>query len=290
MVVGYHVGLSYWLRVSFPGIEYIEPISYFCTSSEPFWGGGAPPSAMFTPRASTALPASIGMTFAVLTLVWEIFYVTVKFDNVVAYSTYLRESGTHVWLTVYGWQVILPWNTAEVFYGEYGAWADREYSSVKHVENAWARVVEGSHGLTAGGFSILAIVAAAFQKYAYADVATGVAMAMQFMNAFLYTINYLLDLKDPRPNLNTPTVRGGGRRSLTARPQCSPHPPSHENCCAHGGAPTMLQDEFPIGILSIKRPFMYVNIPWVVMPTYVIIRLLVHLWDGTAWNGTPASC
>ncbi|KAJ1624909.1 hypothetical protein T492DRAFT_881014 [Pavlovales sp. CCMP2436] len=96
------------------------------------------------------------MMFAVLTLCWEICYITFKFDETRKYADYLKASGTHVWFTYYGWDMILPWNTALVFYGEYGAWADREYSALRMVYSSWARIIEGSHGISAEapGFSV----------------------------------------------------------------------------------------------------------------------------------------
>lgn len=147
-------GLRSWWKV--PGLTLIEPVSYY-------W-----------------------MMFAILTWLWEICFISFKFRETRTYADYLMAADKHVWLTSYGWQMILPWNTAVVFYAEYGAWADRDYSALKLDENLWARAIEGSHGFAAGGFSLLAMIFAAQFSQAQLLITMSVGMAAQGMNAFLY--------------------------------------------------------------------------------------------------------
>ena len=68
-------------------------------------------------------------------------------------------------------------------------------------------------------------------------VALSVAMGSQLMNSILYLMNYFIQCNDPC-NINYNTT------------------------------------SFPTGTGLIKRPFMYVNVLWFVMPSYVILYVL----------------
>ena len=65
-------------------------------------------------------------------------------------------------------------------------------------------------------------------------------MGSQFMNSVLYMANYFIQIKDPNNiNYNTP--------------------------------------EFPCGPFLLKRPFMWVNLLWSIMPAYVIYNSLTSV-------------
>ena len=171
----------------------------------------------------------------ILTGIWELSFIT-NYDNINNISHTLIESKTHVWTNEYSILSILPWNLAYIFYGEYGAYADREYMATK---DNWSKVIEGSHAILCAVFSLLCIVYKIKLNRRNYLVSISIAMGCQLMNSILYLMNYFIQCNDPfNVNYNT--------------------------------------SSFPTGNFLSKRRFMYVNVFWFVMPSYVIIDLLMN--------------
>ena len=174
------------------------------------------------------------LTFTILTGIWEYYYVTNR-NLVINKSEYLLSTNTHVWNTYYDINMILPHNTAYIFYSEYGAYADREYMSNK---DKWSIMIEGSHALFCAFFAFLAL----FFNYLENDknfyISISISMASQCMNSILYMGEYFIQTKTPSSiNYNS--------------------------------------DKFPCGNYLINRPFMYINIFWTVMPIYILASYLI---------------
>ena len=169
----------------------------------------------------------------ILTGIWEVCYIF-NDAKVIKIAQNLLENKSHVWTNTYDLSYILPNKLSEIFYGEYGAYADREYMTLK---DNWSRIIEGTHAIFCGLFSFLTL----FYREEKVDnkffILLGVAMGSQLMNSILYMGQYFIQIYDIN-NVNYDTVA------------------------------------FPTGFALLKRPFMYVNILWTVMPSYVIIRSL----------------
>ena len=174
-------------------------------------------------------------TFTVLTGLWEISYIT-NYDHDNSISRDLLKTNTHAWTNKYSIQSILPWRFSEIFYGEYGAYADREYMSEK---DSWSHFIEGSHCIWCGGYCLLALIMSLTKGITseHYTVAMAFAMGNQFMNSILYLSEYTIQINDPN-NVNYNTV------------------------------------EFPTGILLSKRAFMWVNILWIINPAIIIYKHL----------------
>ena len=171
----------------------------------------------------------------ILTGIWEFSFIT-NYENVSNISRSLIESKTHVWTNQYSILSILPWNLAYIFYGEYGAYADREYMATK---DDWSKVIEGTHAILCAVFSLLCIVYKIKRNERNYLVSISIAMGCQLMNSILYLMNYFIQCNEPfNVNFNS--------------------------------------SSFPMGNFLSKRGFMYVNILWFVMPSYVIIDLLMN--------------
>lgn len=165
--------------------------------------------------------------FTILTGLWELVYI-LNHNKSIKISNNLIKTNKHVWFNNYKLNMLLPWNFSLIFYGEYGAYADREYMTNKDI---WSRVIEGSHLLFCGIISYIAIILNII-NYKY-DILLGTAMGAQSMNSILYMFEYYNQTKD----INS----------------------INYNC-----------NSFPLGTLWCKRPFMYINILWTIMPLYVI--------------------
>ena len=61
----------------------------------------------------------------------------------------------HVWTSNYDLYYVLPWKLSEIFYSEYGAYADREYM---FLGDHWSRVIEGTHAFFCAGLSLTALI------------------------------------------------------------------------------------------------------------------------------------
>jgi hypothetical protein len=174
----------------------------------------------------------------ILTGLWEISFIS-DYKSTNLYSTELLKNKTHVWTNNYDLTYVLPWKLSHIFYAEYGAYADREYMTIR---NDWSRIIEGTHAIFCGLFSLLAIQYKLRDMTNTYKISLGIAMGSQLMNSILYMGNYFIECNSPDSlNLNTTT--------------------------------------FPTGKYLNNRPFMYVNIFWTVMPLIIIIDLLMFNGD-----------
>ena len=155
-------------------------------------------------------------------------------NSVIDTSKQLIKNREHVWTNKYPISVIIPKNFSKIFYSEYGAWADREYMTNT---NKWSAFVEGSHCLFCAGLSLVSLIYYYYGNNLNFYIALSTAMGNQFMNSVLYLAEYTIQVRDPNSlNFNT--------------------------------------DKFPTGVMLLKRPFMWINILWIVMPVYIVLKLL----------------
>lgn len=169
----------------------------------------------------------------ILTLIWELSYI-INYYDVVKMSKSLLINEEHVWTKHYQITDINPWNLSPIFYSEYGAYADREYMSET---DQWSKIVEGSHLIFCGIFSICAIVSRANYSVNLYNIFATLSMGSQLMNSILYMSNYFLQSKmEDSVNFDNST--------------------------------------FPMGNGLSDRPFMWVNIFWTVMPIYCLYKLI----------------
>ena len=170
------------------------------------------------------------ITFIILTGFWEIIYI-LDGNLVTQMSNDLLDNHQHVWYNSYNLSYILPWQFSTIFYAEYGAYADREYMNLK---DGWSHVIEGSHMFLVSLFLIVAMACARIHglKSDHYTYTLGGAMFAQFMNSFLYVSEYEIQTRNHHSiNYNTP--------------------------------------DFPLGTAWSKRPFMYVNFLWMILPVFV---------------------
>lgn len=191
-------------------------------------------------------------TFIILTGFWEIIYLSNYKYIAQDLAQELINTHTHVWFNNYNLNYILPWKFSGIFYAEYGAYADREYMSMK---DNWSHLIEGSHCIFVSLFLILALVCALWkgldsEHYTYS---LAFAMGTQFMNSLLYMGEYSIQTYDSHSvNYNT--------------------------------------DDFPLGEAWSKRPFMYVNILWMILPAIVTYMHLTRTYDtrfNASYYGRP---
>ena len=175
------------------------------------------------------------LSFTILTGIWEICFI-INYHHINKLSLQLINNKQHVWTNSYSIDYILPWKLANIFYAEYGAWADREYM-IDY--NYWSRLIEGSHSGFCGLFSLLGMI----YRLEYINkkylVCIVLSMGTQLMNSILYIGQYLIQIND-KNNVN------------------------------------YLHNNFPAGFLLIKRYFMYINIFWTIMPSYVLYKTLTN--------------
>ena len=150
------------------------------------------------------------------------------------YSKRIIINKKSVWTNKYDISYILPWNFSNIFYAEYGAYADREYMQIT---DNWSRLIEGSHAIMCGIFALLSIIFKIIGKEPHFYFSISVCMGAQLMNSVLYMINYFHQMYDPS-NVN------------------------------------FITPYFPAGTFLEKRPFMYINILWTILPSYIILILL----------------
>ena len=158
-----------------------------------------------------------------------------NYNNVINMSSKLLQYKQHVWTNKYNLNIILPWNLSHVFYSEYGAYADREYMTNK---DKWSRIIEGTHLLLCGLFSLMTIYFYHNKLLHKYYICLGISMGSQLMNSILYCGQYLIQTKN-KNSINYNTSR------------------------------------FPCGKYLDKRPFMWINMFWFLMPSYI---LLIHLF------------
>lgn len=172
------------------------------------------------------------ITFTVMTGIWEIFYLSNR-PQVKSMSMELRHSHRHVWTNYYSITKLIPSEFSKIFYSEYGAYADREYITLR---DNWSLEIEGTHAILSGLTSLIGIVS----KYNSFDrwlIWIVISMSCQLMNSILYLGQYFIETR----------------------------------CCDSVNYDT---PNFPCGIYLIKRPFMYINIFWTIMPLYILTTIL----------------
>jgi len=173
--------------------------------------------------------------FTVLTGLWESAYI-ISHKQSVEISNRLVDMDLNVWTERYSLSMLLPWNFFVIFYGEYGAFADREYMTNKDI---WSRSIEGTHAIFCGLFSLAAIILYYVGQFEAYNITLSVAMGSQLMNSILYMGQYYIETK----NKNSVNYNNS---------------------------------DFQLGTLWYKRPFMYVNLFWTIMPIYSITRQLYN--------------
>ena len=170
------------------------------------------------------------LCMTVLTGIWECSYLT-NYDSIVNESKLLIQNNEHVWTNNYTLEYILPWKLAYIFYAEYGAWADREYMSNSDL---WSHTVEGTHAVFCATFALFGLVARCHRRYIKSLIVIGMAMAFQLMNSILYMVEYGIQ------------------------------------CNQQNSVNYFNNTNFPLGNLMVKRPFMYVNVFWLLCPTFIL--------------------
>lgn len=170
------------------------------------------------------------LAFTILTGLWECAYI-IGYAEVRQGAIALVDTGHHVWTSDYPIDYLLPWKLASIFYGEYGAYADRLYMAKSGV---WSRIIEGTHATYCAIFSCGFFWSVRKSWQRRATVFKSVAMGCQLMNSILYMGQYFIQMSE-KGSANYPT-------------------PS-----------------FPAGIALIRRPFMYVNVFWTFLPALIII-------------------
>lgn len=174
------------------------------------------------------------MMITIITFVWEFSYI-VNYNEISKYAKYLKDSETHVWKNKYNLSYILPWEMASIFYAEYSAYADREYGSFT---DDWSKTVESSHAIFCGLFCLFAIILKILNKKQHYLIVISIAMGSQLMNSILYLVEYLIQMND---------IRSVNYYNTT---------------------------DFPAGKMLSKRPFMWINIFWIILPFYTMIYML----------------
>lgn len=101
----------------------------------------------------------------------------------------------------------------------------------------WSRVIESTHAIFCGFFSFMAIIFTISNNNKEYLICISVAMGSQLMNSILYLYNYFYQTKQ----INSVNYNS---------------------------------TDFPTGNYLSKRPFMYINILWTIMPLYIIIYIL----------------
>ena len=167
-----------------------------------------------------------------------------NYSSVIGYAHHLVNTTQHVWTNNYDISYVLPWKLSYIFYAEYGAWADREYMSDT---DDWSRVIESSHCTQCALFSLLAVTFKIFNNHNNFLICLSVSMGTQFMNSFLYMLAYFWQ-ENEIDNVNYPS------------------------------------EGFPTDKWLIKRPFMWVNIFWLVMPFYTIAYYIFENWAANKKN------
>lgn len=173
------------------------------------------------------------LCFTILTAIWEVSFIH-NYYNINDMSQKLITDKEHVWTNTYTLDYVLPWKLANIFYSEYGAWADREYMME---DNEWSRIIEGTHAFLCGLFALLGMIFRLEHINRTYLILIVFSMGNQLMNSVLYMGQYFIETGDvDSVNYN--------------------------------------DDDFPAGFLLYKRAFMYVNIFWTIMPAIVLYETL----------------
>ena len=174
-------------------------------------------------------------TFTILTGIWEFYFIS-NYKSVLPKAQYLIDNKEHVWTNKYSLSDLLPNKFSQLFYAEYGAYADREYMLQG---DDWSRVIEGSHCLMCGLFCLGAILYKLGDNITEYTIFLSIGMGSQLMNSILYLVNYFHQTRDSN-NIN------------------------------------YITQDFPCGPYLQHRLFMYVNLLWTLMPLYVIVSLIME--------------
>ena len=158
------------------------------------------------------------------------------YKDVSKYGRKLIANNTHVWTEKYDLSYVFPNKLSFIFYAEYGAHADREYLSLT---DNWSHSIEGTHAVFCAIFATLAFTFSRLDHYSNYLVTVSVSMGTQIMNSILYLINYFIEVN---------SINSVNNDSL----------------------------KFPAGRFLCKRPFMYVNIFWFIMPFLIILIELIN--------------
>lgn len=178
------------------------------------------------------------LAFTILTGVWEVSYLY-QYETTIDMSKQLLAEKEHIWLTGHQLSYLWPWKFATLFYAEYGAYADREYMTNR---DTWSHIIEGSHWGLCAMFSLLALVVLMYNKMGPVFRLTmAFAMGCQLMNSVLYLGEYFIQMKD----INSPNYNS---------------------------------TEFPAGEWLLDRPFMWINVLWTLMPSYIMVS---SLWSNS---------
>lgn len=162
------------------------------------------------------------------------FFYIVNYTATSIYAQRLYNSSEHTWTNHYDLSYILPWKLSRIFYAEYAVYADREYCSFT---DDWSKTVESSHAIFCGLFSLGAVLSKIYKKEKSYLVLSSIAMGSQLMNSILYLVEYEIQTQDKNSiNFNS--------------------------------------ESFPTGVLLSKRPFMWINILWIVLPFFSMFSLL----------------
>lgn len=194
------------------------------------------------------------LLFTIITGIWE-FSFLLNYNTTIINSQQLLDNKEHVWTNYYSLINLLPTKFSIIFYSEYGAYADREYMKPN---DDWSRIIEGTHCIFCGLGALFAFLSLYSKYYNNIDskydlvnksnkfniynrnylIFSSGSMSAQAMNSILYIVNYFHETRDPY-NINYNTT------------------------------------QFPTGLILNKRPFMYINILWTIMPLYVLYQLLI---------------
>ena len=172
------------------------------------------------------------------------FAFIVDYNEVSQLGENLITNNETVWTNDYDITYIMPWKLSRIFYAEYGAHADREYLARNR---DWSKTIESSHALFCGVFSLSALTLKIAKNLPSFYICLGISMGSQFMNSLLYMVNYWYQCEDP-DNVN------------------------------------YITSSFPAGHWFGKRAFMYVNIFWMLMPSYTMIYYLFYNTNSNTYK------
>lgn len=154
----------------------------------------------------------------------------VNFNEITTMSNSMIVNNTHSWTTQYDFTYVNPWKFAKIFYAEYGAWADREYM---YQIGEWSDTIKGTHLIFCAVFSFFGFIARFDKKSVKSLIVVGMVMVCQIINSILYMVQYI----------------GQTQQSFSVN---------------------YYNSSWPLGTLMINRPFMYVNIFWIIIPTFIM--------------------
>ena len=173
------------------------------------------------------------LAFTIMTGIWEIFFV-LNYNLITNYALELINNNEHVWTNNYNLTYLVPNKFSFLFYAEYGAYADREYMTLK---DDWSIIIEGTHCILCGGIMICAILSILKSNLILFNIYLSIGMSSQLMNSIIYMGQYLIQIN---------TLYSINYNSIL----------------------------FPCGKYLLKRPFMYINILWTIMPMYILYTIL----------------